>query len=130
MIVLAHVAGLASLLGSLSAQAVDADWKFHSYFNPNDLRGRHRPGASNGDLYFTGQWLTGLHDPTGMVFRVHAAGRVDCLLDDIPSPNGIARSRSGVGRHTTHIAYGGPDRRTLYITELESGTLRRARMPT
>lgn len=46
--------------------------------------------ASNGDLYFTDQGLTGLHDPTGRVFRVRADGHVDCLLDNIPSPNGIA----------------------------------------
>ncbi len=46
--------------------------------------------ARNGDLYFTDQGLTGLHDPTGRVFRVKADGRVDCLLDNIPSPNGIA----------------------------------------
>ena len=46
--------------------------------------------ASNGDLYFTDQGLTGLHDPTGRVFRVRAAdGRVDCLLDYVPSPNGL-----------------------------------------
>ncbi len=162
--------------------------------------------ASNGDLYFTDQGLTGLHDPTGRVFRVRADGRVDCLLDNIPSPNGIAltpdesalyvavtranaiwkvplmadggvakvanfiqlsggggpdglavdsagnlavahiglgivwlftahgepiaRIRSEVGRHTTNMAYGGPDRRTLFITESESGTLLQAQMPT
>src|ERR1700737_3897024 len=36
--------------------------------------------ASNGDLYFTDQGLTGLHDPTGRVFRVRAGGQIDCLL--------------------------------------------------
>jgi gluconolactonase len=45
--------------------------------------------ASNGDLYFTDQALTGLHDPTGRLFRVRPDGRVDCLLDNIPSPNGL-----------------------------------------
>jgi gluconolactonase len=45
--------------------------------------------ASNGDLYFTDQGLTGLHDPSGRVFRVRADGSVDCLLDNIPSPNGL-----------------------------------------
>ena len=45
--------------------------------------------ASNGDLYFTDQGLTGLHDPTGRVFRVRAGGQIDCLLDNIPSPNGL-----------------------------------------
>lgn len=45
--------------------------------------------ASNGDLYFTDQGLTGLHDPTGRVFCLRANGDVDCLLDNVPSPNGI-----------------------------------------
>lgn len=51
--------------------------------------------APNGDLFFTDQGLTGLHDPTGRVFRVRVDGRVDCLLDNIPSPNGIALDPSG-----------------------------------
>jgi gluconolactonase len=45
--------------------------------------------AANGDLYFTDQGLTGLQDPTGRLFRVAADGRVDCLLDNVPSPNGL-----------------------------------------
>lgn len=45
--------------------------------------------ASNGDLYFTDQGLTGWHDPTGRVFRVRATGEIDCLLDNVPSPNGL-----------------------------------------
>ena len=160
--------------------------------------------ASNGDMYFTDQGLTGLHDPTGRVFRVRADGRVDCLLDNIPSPNGIVldpsetvlyvavtranaiwrvplmrdgtvakvgnfiqlsggggpdglamdeagnlcvahigigavwlfspagepllRLQSRHGRHTTNMAFGGPDRRTLFITESETGTILRAEM--
>lgn len=162
--------------------------------------------ASNGDLYFTDQGLTGLHDPTGRVFRVRAAdGHVDCLLDNIPSPNGIAldpdetmlyvavtranavwrvplmpdgtvakvgnfiqlsggggpdglavdsagnlavahiglgavwlfskrgepmaRIQSTVGYHTTNMAFGGRDGRTLFITESESGALLQADVP-
>jgi gluconolactonase len=161
--------------------------------------------ASNGDLYFTDQGLTGLHDPTGRVFRVRADGRIDCLLDNVPSPNGIAldptetmlyvavtranavwraplmadgtvakvgnfiqlsggggpdglavdsagnlaiahiglgvvwlfsqrgepmaRIQSTVGQHTTNVAFGGPDGRTLHITESESGSLLQADMP-
>lgn len=46
--------------------------------------------ASNGDLYFTDQGLTGMHDPSGRVFRLSADGVIDCLLDNVPSPNGIA----------------------------------------
>lgn len=45
--------------------------------------------SSNGDLYFTDQGQTGLQDPTGRVFRVRTDGQVDCLLKNIPSPNGL-----------------------------------------
>ena len=45
--------------------------------------------GARGELYFTDQGLTGLHDPTGRVFRVMPDGRVDCLLDNVPSPNGL-----------------------------------------
>ncbi len=160
--------------------------------------------ASNGDLYFTDQGLTGLHDPTGRVFRVRAAdGQVDCLMSNIPSPNGLVLdlsetvlyvavtranaiwrlplmpdggvakagnfiqmsggggpdgmaldqegniavahlatgawlfSKQGIplawlvscaGNHLTNMAYGGPDNRTLYMTESETGTILTARL--
>lgn len=45
--------------------------------------------AANGDLYFTDQGQTGLHDATGRLFRLCADGRLDCLLDNVPSPNGL-----------------------------------------
>ena len=45
--------------------------------------------ASNGDLYFTDQGQTGLQDPTGRVYRYSTTGVLTCLLDTIPSPNGI-----------------------------------------
>jgi gluconolactonase len=45
--------------------------------------------AANGDLYFTDQGLTGLHDPTGRLFRLTERGQLDCLLDNVPSPNGL-----------------------------------------
>ena len=50
--------------------------------------------ASNGDLYFTDQGQTGLHDPTGRVYRYSAAGRLECLIDTIPSPNGLVLDRT------------------------------------
>lgn len=49
--------------------------------------------AANGDLYFTDQGLTGLHDPTGRVFRVRPNGEVTCLLSNVPSPNGLVMNR-------------------------------------
>src|ERR1700744_2438654 len=45
--------------------------------------------ATNGDIYFTDQGQTGLHDPTGRVYRFSAAGRLDCLIDTGVSPNGL-----------------------------------------
>ena len=56
--------------------------------------------AGNGDLYFTDQGQTGLHDPTGRVFRLRPDGTLDCLIDNGPSPNGLALS---------------PDERVLYV---------------
>jgi gluconolactonase len=45
--------------------------------------------ASNGDVYFTDQGQTGMHDPTGRVWRWRADGRLDRLIGTVPSPNGI-----------------------------------------
>ncbi len=168
---------------------------------PNDLifdRG--------GNLYFTDQGDTGLQDPTGRVFRLRTDGRLDCLLSNVPSPNGLAlnpdesrlfvavtfaqqvwhcplladgttrkvgvfqsftggfsgpdglavddegglavcQNRMGSvwlfdaqgvptfrvvscrGTMTTNATYGGPDGRTLFITESESGSVLMAAIP-
>jgi gluconolactonase len=162
--------------------------------------------APNGDLYFTDQGHTGLHDATGRVFRCSPAGELTCLLDNVPSPNGIvlhpslaylfvaatrsneiwrvplhpdgsvvkvglfARLHGGMagpdgmaldqegalcvahagygvvwrfsadgepigriqgctGKFTTNVAFGGPQGRTLFITESETGTILQAEMP-
>jgi gluconolactonase len=153
--------------------------------------------ARNGDLYFTDQGLTGHQDPTGRLFRFSASGKLECLLSNIPSPNGLVmnleetalylavtranavwrvplmrdgsiskvgtfvqlsggtgpdglaldaegrlaiahtglgsvwvvdrqgepvyRIKSCKGLHTTNVAYGGPDNKTLFITESGSG---------
>ncbi|SDD74183.1 SMP-30/gluconolactonase/LRE family protein [Paraburkholderia lycopersici] len=45
--------------------------------------------ASNGDVYFTDQGQTGLHDATGKLYRLDRNGRLDCLLGNVPSPNGL-----------------------------------------
>lgn len=45
--------------------------------------------AQNGDMYFTDQGRTGYHDPTGRVFRVSAAGRLECLIHSGINPNGV-----------------------------------------
>ena len=48
---------------------------------------------AKGRLYFTDQGQTGMHDPTGRVYRYEMdTGRLDCLLDTCPSPNGLVLS--------------------------------------
>jgi gluconolactonase len=160
--------------------------------------------AHNGDLYFTDQGETGMHDPTGRLWRLRRDGRLQLLLDNVPSPNGLVLTpnesilylavtrgnavwrvplhpdgtvgRVGIfiqlsggmgpdgmaidadgnlavchvgmgsvwlfsrlgrplyeipscaGHATTNAAYGGPDGRTLYITESETGTVLQARL--
>lgn len=61
--------------------------------------------ASNGDMYFTDQGQTGLHDPTGRVYRLSANGRLDRLLSNVPSPNGLVLS---------------PDEKFLYLAVTRS----------
>jgi len=55
---------------------------------------------SRGYLYFTDQGQTGLHDPTGRLYRHRPDGQLDLLLSNVPSPNGVALS---------------PDERVLYL---------------
>lgn len=47
---------------------------------------------SQGTLYFTDQGQTGLHDPTGRVYRLDRHGRLEALLSNVPSPNGLVLS--------------------------------------
>jgi gluconolactonase len=160
--------------------------------------------AKNGDLYFTDQGESGLHDPTGRLYRLRADRRLELLLDNVPSPNGLvltpnedilylavtrnnavwrvpllpdgnlgrvgifiqmsggmgpdgmaidvegnlavchvgmgsiwlfsrlgrplAEIQSCAGIGTTNAAYGGPDGKTLYITESETGTILAAKL--
>jgi len=175
-------------------------YRSEGFKGPNDLH-----VAPNGDLYFTDQGQTGLHDPTGRVYRLSARGRLDCLIDTVPSPNGLVLNKAGsqllvavtranaiwrlplmadggvskvgifiqlsgglggpdglaldeddnlavchlglgvflfdrVGRPlvhvkppgaglTTNLAYGGPEGRTIYVTESETGAILTAEMP-
>ncbi len=55
---------------------------------------------SKGNLYFTDQGQTGMHDPSGRVYRLRPDGRLDQLLSNAPSPNGLALS---------------PDEKVLYL---------------
>jgi gluconolactonase len=42
-----------------------------------------------GNCYFTDQGQTGLHDPTGRVFRLRPSGQLDVVMSTVPSPNGL-----------------------------------------
>ena len=157
---------------------------------------------SRGNLYFTDQGQSGLHDPSGRLYRLRPNGQLDLLLANVPSPNGVVLSpdervlfvaatrgncvwrvplmddgsvakvgqffssygpsgpdglamdaqgrllvanpglgyawvlnkraepvvvlRSTEGMSLTNLAFGGPDRRTLYCTESGSGSVLRA----
>lgn len=48
-----------------------------------------------GRCFFTDQGQTGVHDPSGRVYRWSPDGRLDCLLANAPSPNGIALDATG-----------------------------------
>lgn len=162
--------------------------------------------AMNGDLYFTDQGQTGMQDPSGCVYRLRTNGQLDCLMSNIPSPNGLVlspdekilfvavtranqvwrlplhadgttskvgvyimlsggaagpdglamddtgglavahcglgavwlfnklgepvfRVRSCEGLSTTNLAYGGPDNKTIFITESDTGCVLRADVP-
>jgi gluconolactonase len=48
-----------------------------------------------GNCYFTDQGQTGLHDPSGRVYRLRANGNLDLVVGGIPSPNGVALDTTG-----------------------------------
>ena len=50
---------------------------------------------AKGCLYFTDQGQSGLHDPSGRLYRLHPDGQLDLLLSNVPSPNGVALSPDG-----------------------------------
>lgn len=54
---------------------------------PNDL-----VIADNGDIYFTDQGNSDITRPTGRVILVREGGKGEVILQNIPSPNGIALS--------------------------------------
>ena len=50
---------------------------------------------AEGNLYFTDQGQSGLHDPSGRLYRLRPNGQLDLLLNNVPSPNGVALSPDG-----------------------------------
>jgi gluconolactonase len=69
---------------------------FEPFRGPNDLTFNRA-----GDLFFTDQGQSGLDRPLGCLYRLSADGRLDRLLDNIPSPNGLALSTD---EHTLFLA--------------------------
>jgi gluconolactonase len=57
--------------------------------------------ASNGDIYFTDQGQTGIHDPTGRVYRLRVDGALDQIVSNVPSPNGLVLNGS---EHILYVA--------------------------
>ncbi|MBM6550087.1 SMP-30/gluconolactonase/LRE family protein [Marinomonas ostreistagni] len=56
----------------------------------------------DGALYFTDQGQTGLHDPTGRVYKWQPeTGELTCLIDTAPSPNGLVLDVNG---HVLYLA--------------------------
>jgi gluconolactonase len=162
--------------------------------------------ARNGDVWFTDMGLSGLQNPNGRLYKLGAGGKLECMLDGLPSPNGLVlnkaetvlylactranavwkcpimpdgslrkvgvfvqlsggtsgpdglaiddddnlivchngfgaawmfsavlgepmlRINSPRGIYTTNCAFGGPENRTLFITESKSGTVLRAEL--
>ena len=56
--------------------------------------------TSQGDIYFTDQGQSSIDDPNGKVYRLNVAGRLERILHNVPSPNGIVMS---------------PDEKLLYV---------------
>ena len=66
---------------------------------------------SRGNLYFTDQGQSGMHEPTGRVYRLAPDGRLDLLLSNVPSPNGVVLS---------------PDERVLFVAATRGNCVWRA----
>jgi gluconolactonase len=65
-------------------------------------------------------------DEAGGLAVAHSGLATVWIFDRLGQP--AARIVSPAGIRTTNVAYGGPDRRDLYITESEQGCILRARV--
>ncbi len=50
---------------------------------------------AGGSCYFTDQGQSGLHDPSGRVYRLRPSGQLEMVVGGVPSPNGVALSADG-----------------------------------
>lgn len=66
---------------------------------------------SKGNVYFTDQGQSGMHQPNGCVYRLMTDGKLDLLINNIPSPNGIVLS---------------PDEKVIYVAVTRGNSVWRA----
>lgn len=66
-------------------------------------------------------------DAEGNLVIVHAGFGTVWHFSALGEP--LHRIRSSAGMRTTNVAFGGPDRRNLFITEAEQGAILRVKMP-
>jgi gluconolactonase len=95
---------------------------------------------AEGNLYFTDQGQSGLHDPSGRLYRLRPDG---LAVDDqgrllVANPGlglvwvlnhraePVLVLRGEPGSSLTNLAFGGADRRTLYVTDSTHGRILRA----
>lgn len=95
------------------------------------------PLLASGEVTKAGVFIQlsgGLSGPDGLAIDeeenlaiAHAGFGTVWLFSRLGEP--LYRIKSCTGLRTTNLAYGGPDRKTLYITESDSGTILTARLP-
>ncbi|KAB8271632.1 gluconolactonase [Aspergillus minisclerotigenes] len=73
---------------SREIQTIASRYQGERLKGPNDL-----VITADGVIYFTDQGMTGLQDPTGRVFRLYPDGRLQLIVSNGPSPNGLVLSR-------------------------------------
>jgi len=66
-------------------------------------------------------------DEDGNLVIVHAGFGTVWVFSRLGEP--VFRIKSCAGMRTTNVAYGGPDRKTLFITEAEQGVILKAQLP-
>ena len=66
-------------------------------------------------------------DEEGNLVIVHAGFGTVWVFSRLGEP--VYRIKSCAGMRTTNVAFGGPDRKTLFITEAEQGVILKAQLP-
>ena len=97
------------------------------YLNKDDLtKEMLKDGKLPGEkILCSNDWFK--MDEEGCLLIVHASFGSVWRLSPFAEP--LHRIVSCTGRSTTNIAFGGSDRRSLFITEAETGSILRAELP-